>query len=842
MRGLGLGLLGALLASGAAADGTGPQPAVVKLLTSDTVVAPDGGSTKTLHVELHAANDATAMQIAQTQLPFDASTQNFQLVEAYTLKPDGTRIPVDPAAVYDQASPMSVQAPLVTDQRSKVILFPRFAAGDTAAYTVKLTTAHPQFDGQFFAGEFYSHAIAFDEVRETITAPKSLKLEVESHDVEFSKRDSGSDETFAWHYAAPQPRPDDAVAVSPIEHLPRFFASSFAGYAALGDAYAAQAETLAAVTPKVGELAERVTAGASDPRAQAQKIYEWVARNIRYVAIELGKGSFVPHAPDAILGYGYGDCKDHDVLLRALLKAKGIASESVLINLGDEYSLTDVPTFVQLNHVITFLPQLDLYLDSSAMVAPFSVLPFQEYGKPAVHVRAAGSSLSRMPVLPAGLSDVTTKTVAKIDAQGVLTGTTTTTATGPASIILRYAGFGIQAMGPSAAAQQLASLGYNGATGELSAASPVDPSPSYTVTGTFSAPGWSDRISGANSFLLPGGLRVLGLTGDGIMGPFYPGTITDDEPTACFSAHASEDLSLQAPPGVRFASVPKDTSVRTANLSFADHWSLADGTLSVHRDFTGTIDQPLCTGTTRKQAAAALKTIAASYDTELSFVRTLGSYDRSVGQEPGNAQALVDRGNARADLGQFESAIADFDQAIKLKPDDARAFYRRGLAYSDLGKYPRAIEDFDKAIALKPDAADALGDRGLAYAQTGKYEQAIADFSKVIAIDPDLGVAYVSRGMVYDRTRQFDRALADYDRAVKLKPGDPFALRGRAMVEFETKQYAGAIGDCDKAIALKPDYADAYLIRGEAKLLLGRKAEAEIDSRKAAELQSKPAR
>jgi transglutaminase-like putative cysteine protease len=70
---------------------------------------------------------------------------------------------------------------------------------------------------------------------------------------------------------------------------------------------------------------------------------QWVSKNIRYVAIDIGNSGIVPHDADSVLANAYGDCKDHAVLYSALLKAKGIQSETVLINLGEAYTLPTWP-------------------------------------------------------------------------------------------------------------------------------------------------------------------------------------------------------------------------------------------------------------------------------------------------------------------------------------------------------------------------------------------------------------------------------------------------------------------------------------------------------------------
>jgi hypothetical protein len=107
-----------------------------------------------------------------------------------------------------------------------------------------------------------------------------------------------------------------------------------------------------------------------------------VTRNIRYVAIYLGDGGIIPHDANSIIRNRYGDCKDHNALLIALLSAKGINATSALINSGSAFVVPKLPVIGPFNHVITYIPAWDLYLDSTAEMAPFGVLPNGEVDKP----------------------------------------------------------------------------------------------------------------------------------------------------------------------------------------------------------------------------------------------------------------------------------------------------------------------------------------------------------------------------------------------------------------------------------------------------------------------------
>jgi transglutaminase-like putative cysteine protease len=96
------------------------------------------------------------------------------------------------------------------------------------------------------------------------------------------------------------------------------------------------------VTEDIRSLALKLTTGLTSERDKVKKLYEWVATNIRYVSVSLGDGRLVPHDAYEVLKNQYGDCKDHVVLLEALLDAVGIPSSPALINLGAAYKLAKV--------------------------------------------------------------------------------------------------------------------------------------------------------------------------------------------------------------------------------------------------------------------------------------------------------------------------------------------------------------------------------------------------------------------------------------------------------------------------------------------------------------------
>jgi transglutaminase-like putative cysteine protease len=595
-----------------------PAPFVIKLAVDDISVESGGLYTDTQHMEISPTNEAAAKSAGQQTLTYSEVTEDLEVTEAYTLKGDGSKLPVDPSKIFVQAAP-GARAPMFDDVKSKVIVFPDVTANDTLVFTTVRHAKEAHFPGQFFRMEIFPRAIAWNEVRISISVPKSLPLRVETHDLGLDKQMDGDRVVYRWHYSAPMPKVNDLSAIALVDREPRLFASTFKSYEDLGRAYAEAAAPKSAVTPKIQAQADEITAGVTDKRAQTQKIYEWVSNRIRYVGIELGRGRVVPHDAETVLTNAYGDCKDHVALLEALLAAKGIRSEPVLINSTNSYALPEPPTLAQFNHVITWLPDLKMYVDTTAVVAPFGTLPFVEYGKPVVHALVKGSARKTLPVLASGEATMSLKTATHMTADGKMQGESTTTATGPFSVMLRQAGTGIQAAGSERVAQEmLRRIGMTGTASVDLATPPAQLAPSYAITLHYDGQPNVPWVVG-QGYPMPPGIRMLPFAGDLLAGPLTNRNLPATEPTPCWSGTAVEDLSIEPPPGKHFGKLPPDTDVTTDNLSFTARWKEDGRVVSVHREFKSKMNQALCADELRTTTAGALAKIAAAYPLQISL-------------------------------------------------------------------------------------------------------------------------------------------------------------------------------------------------------------------------------
>ena len=89
-----------------------------------------------------------------------------------------------------------------------------------------------------------------------------------------------------------------------------------------------RAATLAPDSPLRAKIAE-IAAASTDPRARAMAALRLVEDEVRYFAVTIGDGNYLPATADETWNRRYGDCKGKTVLLLALLRGLGIEAESL---------------------------------------------------------------------------------------------------------------------------------------------------------------------------------------------------------------------------------------------------------------------------------------------------------------------------------------------------------------------------------------------------------------------------------------------------------------------------------------------------------------------------------
>ena len=170
---------------------------------------------------------------------------------------------------------------------------------------------------------------------------------------------------------------------------------------------------------------------------------------------------------------------------------------------------------------------------------------------------------------------------------------------------------------------------------------------------------------------------------------------------------------------------------------------------------------------------------------------------------------------------QLLEVISAYDSAIAARPADAKLYCARGEAFAQLQQFDKAVADYGRAISLKPNDPNYVMGRGHFYAAMGDLTSALADFDRVIALDPKDAMAYSNRGAAYSKTGNVERAIEEYGIAIERDPRYPNSYANRAYAYFKLGEYEKGIEDCNKALALRPNHANTYNNRGHCRAALG---------------------
>jgi transglutaminase-like putative cysteine protease len=369
-----------------------------------------------------------AEQLKRSSLVYSASVEKAKVIEAYTLKADGRRVDV-PRDNYqtETAAGLDSGRPAFTDFARISVVFPDLEVGDATVFKTLTERAEPVFPNQLSLSGSFSYAMEYGEVSITVDAPLAMKTQVMHEQVNFSRTDKGSRQLLEWRFENPKAKVSERRNYSVIDlgQEPFYAFTTFANYGEIAQAYGARTRAQAVPTPRVRDLAlslvKDVTPGPNAVRDKTQRLYEWVAKNISYADHLVGLGAVVPREQAFVIDNKMGDCKDHTTLLQAMLTAVGIPSTQALVHVGPIYSLPRIPLSTVMNHVVTYVPELNLYLDSTSSDTPFGLVPQGLEDKPTLHVDQF-SSTSKIPPSPVGAHQQSVKTKLIVGEDGSVDG------------------------------------------------------------------------------------------------------------------------------------------------------------------------------------------------------------------------------------------------------------------------------------------------------------------------------------------------------------------------------------------------------------------------------------
>ncbi len=513
----------------------------------------------------------------QADIEYNSTFETVKILSAYTLQPDGQRIPVSKDAIRTTDDQLSQGAPMFSDSKHKVIIFPKVKVGSRLCYTYQTNAHEVDFKNHFVLPSFYSPHYKYSNNIININISKALPVYIDTKGVEGGLiRQSKSQNHYRFTYAQNTFTLPEPSEIDYYDFAPYLVFSTFPDQVSIGQHYQSKLAPKVKITPEIKKLADQLTDKVTDQREQVRILYNWVKNNIRYVAVFMGNGGFVPHNVNAILHNRYGDCKDHAAILEALLSAKGITSSGALINSGEAFTLPKYAVTTPLNHIITYVPSLDLYLDSTSKYSTFGTLPIDDLDKPVV--LTALNKIGHTPRMRKEDYEIISVIKMRINADGSIDGSSLNSFNGSIAEHYRSSRVSHADEDPQTSINRILQSSGQTGTGFLKSSDPLDTDKPFTVYAKF-------KIDPVSNFPGPAAMRIpMGVSDNAILEESQSKPLAKrTHPYNWYPSIYRERYEIEFPEKTKITRIPSNMSFHKADIQYDSTYRLERNKLYVTR-------------------------------------------------------------------------------------------------------------------------------------------------------------------------------------------------------------------------------------------------------------------
>ena len=821
--------------AGAKSPNYAQESFVIEQMHSHYSFEADGTGRKETKARIRVQSEAGVQQWGQLQEGYNSANERVEIPYVRVLKEDGTVVKAGEDAVQDLSAPVEHEAPVYTDYRQKHITVPGLRPGEVLEYDMVTVIHTPLAAGQFWADyEFDKSNISLDETLDVdVPAGRSLKLKCKPG-MEPKITEANGRRVYHWSGSHLEREDDSAKAEKDKkkkkhradDEKPDIQLTTFESWEQIGRWYAALEKDRRAPTAEVRAKAQELTKGLNTDLEKTEALYDFVAKNFRYVSLSLGVGRYQPHAATDVLHDQYGDCKDKHTLLASLLEAEGLHASSVLINSSRKLD-PDVPSPSQFDHVITMLPMGndEVWMDTTAEVAPFRLLAYTLRKKQALVIPPMDPPSKVPPHLAMTPADTPmpdtefSQIEGKINDIGKLEAHVHYEFRGDEELLLRS----VFRRVPQANWQRVVenvNAGLGGDITNLKVSDPAATREAFTMSYDVAKVNFLDWSKKKTNIVLP--LVQFNL-------PDVNGDDTDADaepmklgPKATYSYRVRLEL-----PAKYTAHAPLAFSLKRDYAEYDATYKIEGGVFTAGRTLTLRQDElPVV-------RAADYESFRRAVGADLAQQLSVESAVAGAVVPPGDMKAddLVDSARAAADNGNLPVALVLLKRATEVDPKNKVAWNNLGLIYLVMRENDQAIAAFQKQIEVNPYDEYAYNNLGRVYWNERKYDDAVKAFNKQLENNPLDKFAHANLGQMYSEWHKYDLAAPELEKAASLTPdtapeagelqvslGDAFLNLGqdeKALAAFDHAVELSATPLVWNNIAYQLSLKDAHLDRAQ---------------------------
>lgn len=697
--------------------------------------------------------------------------------------------------------------------------------GDIVDYSYTIDTKEPALAGHADAVLPSLGGSDLQLMHASARWPRNSKMKWKAYNLpgDVAVRQEGDQQEVSFSKIKPEAfdAPDDAPGRFRLS--PRLEVSDFASWsdvAALDAPLYDKARKLAPNSALNAEIA-RIRAASDDPKVRAAMALALVEDNVRYLAVLLNQGGFVPATADETWTRRYGDCKAKTVLLMALLDGLGITAEPAAVSSSEGDGLDQrLPRFGAFDHVIVRaqIGGKTYWLDGTRTGdKSLDALTTPPYAW-ALPLRATGAALEPLTRLASDQPDYETNL--RIDAsRGVQV-----TAPIHAEIVAR---------GEDAASIREKAATWSKEDGAkfarevfFDALSEAERGAASVTTASFSFDEIGNLHVVADGQLpmtwvkKPNGVRERDVHNAKLSVDDDFSDIKADRKPVPFaidfpSYGVWRETILLPKAGEGFAAVGGDVDQTVGGRAFHRRTKIENGALTMEasiKSLKAEVDfaEANAAAPILRQLASGTETVSAP---EVLFTEAARQAD-IMALDPKSADDYLARAQVHILQAKYADAVLEVNKAIGMGMVGPTPYGVLGYALQATGKYDDARAAFDKALAAKPNpvATKAIKTSlALMEMQRGKPQAALDGVNALLAEQPhDVGLLR-TRSEIYRDMGDLDHALADAQAAMKEEPANMDLYRAANAIALRQNPPTKVVELAKAAIAANP--TDPAIIR-----------------------------
>ncbi|MBM3244476.1 MAG: DUF3857 domain-containing protein [Candidatus Omnitrophica bacterium] len=389
-----------------------PQAGALILLADENIeITKENTQVFEIHYLIKIINERGKESFSETHIDYDSTFEKIDLEFARTIKPDGTIVDVGSRHIRDVSRYLNF--PLYSNAKVFIISFPEITEGAVIEYKVKIYRNRLVNEKDFCMAYPVQASEPIIKAKFGLKLPKGRALHIKKLNSEYNNfgadlepkvKENGPAVYYSWEFKdIPQIMPE-ANMPPHVEINPAVIISTFSGweeiYAWWKGLSLGKIKTDKDINNKVKELIKNK----HEESGKAAAIYNFCAKDIRYVAVEYGQAGYEPHSAADIFRNKYGDCKDQAVLLVAMLKEAGINAYPVLIPTRDAYNLDPGFPSMLFNHAIAAadIEGKLILMDPTAETCSFGDLPSADQERKVLLFKPENYQITESPLYPAG--------------------------------------------------------------------------------------------------------------------------------------------------------------------------------------------------------------------------------------------------------------------------------------------------------------------------------------------------------------------------------------------------------------------------------------------------------